>query len=56
MPRNVDPQIFLRPKEKMVDALLETMDLGLLIQRADNFIQWINSYPVDTIYSLSNQN
>ena len=55
-PWNVDPEIFLRPKEKMVDALLETMDLGPLIQRADNFIQWINPYPVDTIYSLSNQN
>ena len=30
--------------------------LGSVVQRVDNFIQRINTYPVDKICSLSNQN
>ena len=31
-------------------------DLGPVVRRVDNFTQRINPYPVDKIYSLSNQN
>ena len=31
--------------------LLYVKDQTLVVQRADNSIQWINRYPVDEIYS-----
>ena len=42
-------------KSSTSDVALEKR-LGPVVRRVDNFIQFINPYPMDNICSLSNQN